>query len=125
MDDDSISAISRRTYLARVLLAVGITGAQERAEYLLVVSGGVEHLLAHAVLDNWHLLRREREANEAIKSLTRVASEGRGLITHLYFLQHGGHTAAVLKTSPACNGGHAASEVSLITGHANGHCRER
>lgn len=55
MDDDSISAISRRTYLARVLLPVGIAGAQERAEYLLVVSGGVEHLLAHAVLDNWHL----------------------------------------------------------------------
>lgn len=43
--------------------------------------------------------------------------------THLNLLQYGGHTAAVLETSPAGDGGHAPGEIGCIGWHTNGHCK--
>lgn len=36
-------------------MAVGVAGAQERWQDLLIVAGPMEHLLAYAVLDDGHL----------------------------------------------------------------------
>lgn len=42
-------------YLTRILVTVCVAGAQERRQNFLIVSGPMEHLLAHAVLDYGHL----------------------------------------------------------------------
>lgn len=111
------------TYLTRVLLAVRVAGAQERRQYLLVVSGRMEHLLTHAVLDDWHLngeMERQYPIYWPVIEQIRYSFPHRA---HLHFLQHGRNAAAVLQTTPAGDSGHATREVGRVRRHTNWNCK--
>jgi len=57
------------TYLARIPLSVGVTGAQEAAKYALRVSCCLEHVLAHLVFNyrNLHFLQDAWNSTTCLK----------------------------------------------------------
>lgn len=62
------------TYFTWIFLTISVSSTQKRRQYLLIVSGRMEHLLAYTILDNWHLGKIvKHKATSTLQSVCHIA----------------------------------------------------